>query len=833
MANLPEKQEWIDGIYQLETSDPVVGGPGGVSNKQAEQLADRTAYLKKELESTGENLQSHIKAADPHTQYAPKASPALTGTPTAPTAAQAANSNQIATTAFVKAAITTLVNGSPAALDTLQELAKALGNDPNFSVTVLNKLAEKLDKAQNGADIPNIAEFIRNIGACKAYSSGINIGGNNGKWSTAEFIAWLKSQDAFNYPYWVCKGSWSYANNKIIADTGCGDIQLAGAVVEVMGSETAMTIRVTTPSTAPAGVKNAQFIYINHGAGFSPGWRRDYNTANKPNAADVGALTDAQAELKYATLNSPALIGKPIAPTAVQTANDTQIATTAFVKAAINALINGAPGALDTLQELAKALGNDPNFSTTVLNEIAKKLPLTGGVLSGQLTINNILRVTAPGSALPESQGAHICWNRVNGAGRTDFVNHRGSGGGGFTFWNGNHESLKELASLDATGGLYVTGTISESGKRVYSPNNKPTAADVSALPISGGTLTGSLLSSHADALRLTYGSYGVIQRNDGGYFYLLLTNKGDTTGSWNTLRPFSINLATGDVILGHSVNTGTLLEKGQRVYSPNNKPTAADIGALPASGGTLTGNVTISNDSVIKWERSTDYAVIGFNCENDASTNYMYFRTGDNGNEYFRWEHTAPTSSPAVEWMSLKADGLRIKGNLAYHAGNKPTAAEVGAISVSELAGIPLPWPLATAPAGWLKCNGQAFNKTTYPKLAAAYPSGKLPDLRGEFIRGWDDARGADSSRVILSAQSDAMQPITAGWTIDDQTTDTTYPPSGALYFDGMGTVNYDAVSDRSGRGAKAHFDSSRVTRTASETRPRNIAFNYIVRAA
>ncbi|MEC5342148.1 phage tail protein [Brenneria populi] len=462
--------------------------------------------------------------------------------------------------------------------------------------------------------------------------------------------------------------------------------------------------------------------------------KRVYSPNNKPTAADVGALTDVDATKKFASLVSPALTGKPTAPTADQASNDTQLANTAFVKAAITALVNGSPGALDTLQELAKALGNDPNFSTTILNEIAKKLPLSGGALSGQLTINNILKVTASGPALPDSQGAHICWNRVNGAGRTDFVNHRGSGVGGFTFWNGNNESLKELASLNGDGALLVVGAISEGGKRVYSPNNKPTAADT---------------------------------------------------------------------------------------------------GALPANGGTLTGNVTIANDSAIQWERNSDYARIGFKNDADGDTNsYLYFRTGDNGNEYFRWEHSASTSS-AAEWMSLKADGLRIKGNLAYHAGNKPTAADVGAISVSELAGIPLPWPLATAPNGWLKCNGQAFDKTTYPKLAAAYPTGKLPDLRGEFIRGWDDGRGVDAGRALLSAQSDAMQPITAGWVIDDQATDANYPPSGALYFDGLGTVNYDSVSDRSGKGAKAHFDSSRVTRTASETRPRNMAFNYIVRAA
>nr|WP_249430848.1 phage tail protein [Enterobacter roggenkampii] len=90
-----------------------------------------------------QQLAAHIAAADPHKQYAPKASPALTGTPTAPTAAQTVNNTQIATTEFVKSAIAALVASSPAALDTLNELAAALGNDPNFATTVTNALAGK------------------------------------------------------------------------------------------------------------------------------------------------------------------------------------------------------------------------------------------------------------------------------------------------------------------------------------------------------------------------------------------------------------------------------------------------------------------------------------------------------------------------------------------------------------------------------------------------------------------------------------------------------------------------------------------------------------------
>lgn len=105
----------------------------------------------------------HLAAADPHTQYAPKASPAFTGTPKAPTAAAGNNSTQLANTAFVQAAIAALVASSPAALDTLNELAAALGNDPNFTATMTNALAGKMDKAANGTDIADVSEFLKNL----------------------------------------------------------------------------------------------------------------------------------------------------------------------------------------------------------------------------------------------------------------------------------------------------------------------------------------------------------------------------------------------------------------------------------------------------------------------------------------------------------------------------------------------------------------------------------------------------------------------------------------------------------------------------------------------
>ncbi|GAB0842921.1 phage tail protein [Escherichia coli] len=349
-----------------------------------------------------DQMRNHIAAQDPHTQYAQKHNPTFTGEPKAPTPAAGNNTSRIATTEFVQAAITALINGAPATLDTLKEIAAAINNDPKFSTTINNALALK------------------------------------------------------------------------------------------------------------------------------------------------------------APLSSPALTGTPTAPTAAQSVNNTQIATTAFVKSAIAAMVGSAPAALDTLNELAAALGNDPNFSTTVLNALAGKQPLDN-------TLTNL--------------------------------------------------SGKDVAGLLAYLGL----------------------GEGSALPV-----------------------------------------------------------------------------------------------------------------------------------------------------------------------------------------------------------GVPVPWPSATPPTGWLKCNGAAFSAEEYPELAKAYPTNKLPDLRGEFIRGWDDGRGVDNGRGLLTLQDGAIVSHNHYWGIwtsrtNDQTlesfTGTTIlkqitPLSPAIDFD-----NYPIPNPAITEGGVVAATTKPAG--ANETRPRNIAFNYIVRAA
>ncbi|EBR8246829.1 phage tail protein [Salmonella enterica subsp. enterica serovar Newport] len=156
--------------------------------------------------------------------------------------------------------------------------SESLAATPKAVKAAMDNANGRLAKNSNGGDIPDKGLFAQNISAALAFSGGVTVGGDDNPWTTAEFIAWLESCGAFNHPYWMCKGSWDYAGNKVITDTGCGNICLAGAVIEMMGTRGEMTIRVTTPTTTSGGgIASAQFTYINHGEGYAPGWRREFS----------------------------------------------------------------------------------------------------------------------------------------------------------------------------------------------------------------------------------------------------------------------------------------------------------------------------------------------------------------------------------------------------------------------------------------------------------------------------------------------------------------------------------------------------------------------------
>lgn len=155
----------------------------------------------------------------------------------------------------------------------------------------------------------NVSWSLAEIGAARA--RGELSSGATENITTDQFVQWLKNSGAFDERVWIARGSWSYANNKTITDTGCGNIHLAGCTIEVISSgEFAFTIRIITPTTTSGGgTTGAEFVYVNNGSAYSPGWRRIYTTAWKPNADDVGALPSGGTAVAAAKLATARTIG--------------------------------------------------------------------------------------------------------------------------------------------------------------------------------------------------------------------------------------------------------------------------------------------------------------------------------------------------------------------------------------------------------------------------------------------------------------------------------------------------------------------------------------------
>ncbi|ESE82350.1 phage tail fiber protein H (GpH), partial [Salmonella enterica subsp. indica serovar 6,14,25:z10:1,(2),7 str. 1121] len=266
-----------------------------------------------------------------------------------------------------------------------------------------------------------------------------------------------------------------------------------------------------------------------------------------------------QVLLAYAKLASPNFTGKPTAPTADQSSNDTQLATTAFVRSAIAALVDSSPGALDTLNELAAALGDDPNFATTMTNALAGKQPLDGTLtnLSGK-DVPALLQYLGLGETINLAKNAVPATRRVNSKPLTSDITLSAADVNAFALGMTGDYTLENDKSVGwnwksgvynvPTGGAsslilhfnmnigscpavqfcvnYKNGGISYRSARddfgfeldwteFYTTTRKPSAGDVGALPIAGGRLNGPLSIGTDNALG---GNSIVLGDNDTGF---------------------------------------------------------------------------------------------------------------------------------------------------------------------------------------------------------------------------------------------------------------------------------------------------------------------------
>ncbi|EOT9271887.1 tail fiber protein [Escherichia coli] len=529
------------------------------------QLSSATNSDSETMAATPKAVKSIKDLAD---TKAPIESPSLTGTPTAPTAAQGTNSTQIANTAFVKAAITALINGAPGTLDTLKEIAAAINNDPNYSTTINNALALK------------------------------------------------------------------------------------------------------------------------------------------------------------APLASPALTGVPTAPTAAQGTNNTQIATTAYVRAAISALVGSSPEALDTLNELAAALGNDPNFATTMTNALAGKQPLdatltalaglatganklpyfTGTDTVSQTDLTSVGRdILAKTSTLAVIQ--YLGLRELGTSGEkipllstANTWSARQTFNGGITgALTGNADTATKLKTARNINGVRFDGSGDININTLVS-RGRVTALEANAQGTSGIQLyeayNNGYPSPYGNVLHLkgaTAAGEGELfigwSGTSGAHAPVHIRSRRDTdSANWSEWAQVytskdsipGVN-AKGDQDTSGNAATATKLQTACTINgvsfdgSKNIELTAEDLNlqetvnkadnAVQKTGDTLSGGLTFENDSILAWIRNTDWAKIGFKNDADSDTDsYMWFETGDNGNEYFKWRSRQSTTTKDL--MNLKWDALYVLVN-------------------------------------------------------------------------------------------------------------------------------------------------------------------------
>ncbi|WP_320728270.1 prophage tail fiber N-terminal domain-containing protein [Enterobacter ludwigii] len=413
-------------------AEQIVGGlmatNATTTQKGLVQLSNATDSDSEELAATPKAVKTVMDEVQTKAQLD---SPVFSGTPTTPTPADDAAGLEMANAAFVRKLIAALVGSSPEALDTLNELAAALGNDPNFAATVTNALAGKqpLNKIltslsglttasnklayfseKNVMALANLSavgraligqntqsEVLDYLGLKSAATKDVQTEiydrtegrvaipcafGFGYQFTSSDRVTFNTADDFLNWARTATPGRYDvYGGTEIIPGV------LFSGIVEIIWQETytnANPIQVTK-------------IIIFYGVNGHIYYNRYWTTSNgylvgwenlKVNETSLRDLINTKAPL-----NSPALAGTPTTPTPPDDATGTEIANAAFVRKLLAALVGSSPEALDTLNELAAALGNDPNFAATVTNALAGKQPLNEILtsLSGLTTASNKL----------------------------------------------------------------------------------------------------------------------------------------------------------------------------------------------------------------------------------------------------------------------------------------------------------------------------------------------------------------------------------------------------------------------------------------------------------
>ncbi len=264
---------------------------------------------------------------------------------------------------------------------------------------------------------------------------------------------------------------------------------------------------------------------------------------------------------------------------------------------------------------------------------------------------------------------------------------------------------------------------------------------------------TDEIVARGGNQIRMIGGEYGALWRNDGAKTYLLLTNQGDVYGGWNTLRPFAIDNATGELVIGTKLSASL----------NGNALTATKLqNAININGVKFDGSSDININTLVSRNRVT--ALSGSAKGTPGIQMYEAYNNGypttygnvlhltgvtavGEGELLIGWSGTSGDHAPAfIRSRRDTTDANWSPWAQLYTSAHPP--AEFYPV------GAPIPWPSDTVPSGYALMQGQTFDKSAYPKLAAAYPSGVIPDMRGWTIKG-----KPASDRAVLSQEQDGIK--------------------------------------------------------------------------